>query len=148
MSLNTPNHGRIAVVCAVLLLAATQVYAQQELSWQQLEKVEYAKEEGGTRWLPRFDESIKKLDRQDVTLQGFMLPLQQSMEQTHFILSAFPTTGCSFCMPGGPQALMEVKASKAVAFNYEAITMRGTLELLKDDPDGLLYRLTDARAVQ
>lgn len=42
---------------------------------------------------------------------------------------------------------MEVKAAKAVEFNYEAIT-RGTLKLLKDNPDGLLYRLTDARAVQ
>ena len=43
---------------------------------------------------------------------------------------------------------MEVKAAKAVEFNHEAITMRGTLKLLKDDPDGLTYRLTDARAVQ
>lgn len=99
MSLSTPRHGRAMLGCAVPLMVTAQIYAQQELSWQQLAKGEHVKEKGGIRWLPRFVERIKKLDGPELTLPAFMLPLEQSIEHDHLIPSANPVAGCPLCLP-------------------------------------------------
>jgi uncharacterized protein len=44
-----------------------------------------------------------------VKIQGFMMPLEMREQQSLFVLSAVPPT-CSFCMPGGPEAVVEVPA--------------------------------------
>jgi hypothetical protein len=51
---------------------------------------------------------------------------------------------CAFCMPGGPESLVEVKSKTPVKYTFDAIVMTGKLEVLKDDPTGIFYRLTDA----
>jgi hypothetical protein len=54
---------------------------------------------------------------------------------------------CPFCMPAGPEAIVEVMSSKAVKFGIEPIIMAGKLSLLKDDQSGMLYRMTEAELV-
>jgi hypothetical protein len=72
-----------------------------------------------------------------------MMPLQTGDKQTHFVLSAMPQT-CAFCMPGGPEQLVEVKARQAVKYTFEPVVVTGRLAVLKDDPTGVFYRLTEA----
>jgi hypothetical protein len=67
--------------------------------------------------------------------------------QSHFILSAMPQT-CSFCMPGGPEQLVEVKSAKPVKYTFEPVVLTGKLAVLKDDPTGVYYRLTEALPAQ
>ncbi|MEM6783204.1 MAG: DUF3299 domain-containing protein [Bacteroidota bacterium] len=98
----------------------------------------------GMQWNPQFTPEIEQLHGTEVRLTGYMIPLGYEEKQTHFLISAFPGHGCFFHMPGGPESIIEVKATRGVAFSYDTITVVGRLELLRDDPYGLLYRLVDA----
>jgi hypothetical protein len=73
-----------------------------------------------------------------------MMPLEMGDKQSHFILSAMPQT-CSFCMPGGPEQLVEVRSAKPVKYTFEPLVLTGKLAVLKDDPTGVYYRLTGAQ---
>jgi uncharacterized protein len=94
---------------------------------------------------PEFTREIRQLDRQQVKLYGFMLPLDQSARQKRFLLASFPPH-CSFCLPGGPESMVEVIADKPIDFTYEPIVVAGRMAVL--DNDLVYYRLTGAAAVQ
>ena len=93
-----------------------------------------------------FSESITSLDGTRIKLQGFIFPLEGGERHDYFLLSAYPP-GCPFCLPGGPTNLVEIKCAEPVNYTQEAVLIEGRFELLKDDPTGLYYRLTDARRV-
>ncbi|MEM6647383.1 MAG: DUF3299 domain-containing protein, partial [Bacteroidota bacterium] len=95
-------------------------------------------------WVMKVAPDVESLAGQQIKIEGFIMPLEQSQEQRHFILSGNPVAGCNFCMPGGPESMIEVKADTGVMFSYEPVTIVGTLEILKDDPNGLIYRMTAA----
>jgi uncharacterized protein len=111
------------------------------LSWKMLSQVELVKQKD--RYVPQFSKEVAALDQKDVKVQGFMMPLQMGDKQTHFVLSAMPQS-CSFCMPGGPESMVEVKSKAAVKYTFEPVVLTGKLSVLKDDPTGVFYRLTDA----
>ncbi|HTS52158.1 MAG TPA: DUF3299 domain-containing protein [Burkholderiales bacterium] len=111
------------------------------LSWKTLAQVEEVKQ--NNRIVPKFSAQITALDSKEVKLQGFMMPLEPGMKQKRFLLSA-NVPSCPFCMPGGPDSLIEVLCKKPIAFNMEPIIISGRLTVLRDDPTGLWYRLTDA----
>jgi hypothetical protein len=111
------------------------------VSWKLLAQVELVKLKD--RYVPQFSSGVAALDKKEVKVQGFMMPLEMGDKQTHFILSAMPQS-CPFCMAGGPESLVEVKSKKPVTYGFEAIVLTGKLEVLKDDPTGVFYRLTDA----
>ena len=111
------------------------------VSWQTFAQVEIVKMKD--RYVPQFAQSVASLDQKEVKVQGFMMPLEVGDKQSHFVLSALPVT-CSFCMPGGPEALVEVKTKQPVKYSFDAIVVSGKLSVLKDDPTGVFYRITDA----
>ncbi len=111
------------------------------VSWKLLAQVEVVKVKD--RYQPQFSAGVAALDAKEVKVQGFMMPLEMGDKQSHFILSATPQ-GCSFCMPGGPESLVEVKTKKPIAYGMEPVVLSGKLAVLKDDPTGVFYRLTDA----
>jgi len=114
------------------------------VSWRTLAQVQPVKRDG--KMVPEFSPDILKLDRTDVRMQGFIIPLDIGDRQKRFLLSAVPSH-CPFCMPAGPDALVEVVAKTPVKFGFEPIVVSGKLAVLKDDPTGVLYRLTDAESV-
>ena len=111
------------------------------VSWKTLAQVELVKQKD--RYVPQFSASIAALDKKDVKLQGFMMPLEMGEKQSHFVLAAMPTT-CAFCMPGGPESMVEVKMKTPVKYSFDALVVSGKLTVLKDDPSGIFYRITDA----
>jgi uncharacterized protein len=111
------------------------------VSWKTLAQVELVKAKD--RYVPQFATSVTALDQKTVKMQGFMLPLQMGDKQSHFVLAAMPQT-CSFCMPGGPESMVEVKMKTPVKYTFDAVILSGKLTVLKDDPTGIFYRLTDA----
>ena len=58
--------------------------------------------------LPVFDKPQLALNQKTQRVQGFMMPLEPGEKQTHFLLSSVPLT-CAFCVPGGPESMVEVK---------------------------------------
>ncbi|MEJ7931923.1 DUF3299 domain-containing protein [Ramlibacter sp. AN1015] len=99
------------------------------------------------RVLPQFASEQLALDGKTQRIQGFMMPLQPGEKQRHFLLSSVPLT-CSFCVPGGPESMVEVRTKAPVAYTPEPITVEGRFAVLRDDPMGLFYRVTDAVTVR
>ena len=99
------------------------------------------------RMLPVFNPTILALDQKGQRIQGFMMPLDPGEKQTHFLLSSVPLT-CPFCVPGGPESMVEIKSKKPVKYTMEVVVVEGKFAVLNDDPYGLYYRLTDAQSVK
>lgn len=112
------------------------------LSWKLLGSVKTRAERQRLR--PIFPADVRALDRQIVKVQGFMMPLDASERQHHFLLLAVPTT-CSFCIPAGPEGLVEVRAKTPVRYSVDPVVVEGRLSVLDNDPYGLFYRLTEAQ---
>ena len=111
------------------------------VSWSLLSTVTSKTERA--RIVPVFPPAVQALNDKTVKLQGFMLPLEPGEKQKHFLLSGVPTS-CSFCVPAGPEGLVEVRASTPVKYTVDAITLEGRMAVLKDDKFGLFYRIVDA----
>jgi len=115
------------------------------LPWSVLTAVKTKVEKN--RILPVFSTSIQALGQKSQRIQGFMMPLDPGEKQKHFLLSSVPLT-CAFCVPGGPESMVEVKTKTPVKYSMEAVVVQGQFAVLNDDPYGLYYRITDAVAVK
>ncbi|MBA3774575.1 MAG: DUF3299 domain-containing protein [Ramlibacter sp.] len=97
--------------------------------------------------VPVFDKPQMALNQKTQRIQGFMMPLEPGEKQTHFLLSSVPLT-CGFCVPGGPESMVEVKTKAPVPYTLDPVTVEGRFAVLSDDPYGLYYRITDAVGVK
>jgi hypothetical protein len=112
------------------------------ISWKLLGQVKTA--QVGQRFVPEFAAEIRKLDQQDVKLQGYMMPIAAGEKHDHFLLTMRPAD-CPFCLSVGPEYIVEVKARTSIKHTYEPVVLAGRLSVLRDDPYGLYYRLTEAQ---
>lgn len=97
---------------------------------------------------PEFSERLKKLDGQEILIQGYMFPLDQTEQQSQFLLGPFPVS-CPFHYHVTPNLIIEAHAKTPVEFSYDAIDIKGRLELVpKDDEYNVFYRLHDVEVIQ
>lgn len=115
------------------------------LPWSVLTAVKTKVEKN--RMLPVFTASIQALNQKSQRVQGFMMPLDPGEKQKHFLLSSVPLT-CPFCLPGGPESMVEVKTKTPVKYSMEPVVVEGQFAVLHDDPNGLYYRVTNAVGVK
>lgn len=115
------------------------------VSWKTLAQVEPVKQ--GGKMVPEFSRAIMALDRTEVKVQGFMIPLDVGDKQRHFLISAVPPH-CQFCLPAGPDSLVEVEAKTPVAYTFDPVVISGRFAVVRDDPSGVLYRVTGAARVE
>ena len=115
------------------------------VSWRTLAQVSSVKQ--GNKMVPEFSKDILALDRKDTRVQGFMIPLDVGDKQKRFLITAVPPH-CSFCLPAGPDAVVEVVAKTPVKYTFDPIVVAGRFSVLKDDAAGLLYRLSEATQVE
>jgi len=99
------------------------------------------------RILPVFPAEVQALNKKSQRVQGFMMPLEPGEKQRHFLLSSVPMS-CSFCTPGGPESMVEVKTKTPVKYTMEPVVVEGQFAVLQDDPYGLYYRVIDGVAVK
>ncbi len=115
------------------------------VAWSMLTDVKTKNEKN--RILPVFTASQLGMNGKTQRIQGFMMPLEPGEKQRHFLLSSVPLT-CSFCLPGGPESMVEVRTKTAVKYSMEPVVVEGRLQVLHDDPYGLYYRINDAVTVK
>jgi hypothetical protein len=127
----------------LFFLAVGAAWAQDTVvSWETLGQVALVRDKN--IYVPRFADAVLKLDAKEVKLQGFMVPLTVGEKQTHFVLTANPAE-CAFCLSGGPESMVEVKAKTGLKYSLDPVVVKGRLELVKNDPAaGVFYRLHDA----
>lgn len=97
--------------------------------------------------VPVFTKEQLALNQKPQRIQGFMMPLEPGEKQTHFLLSSVPLT-CGFCVPGGPESMVEVKAKTPVRYTLDPVVVEGRFATLVNDEYGLYYRVIDAVPVQ
>ena len=97
--------------------------------------------------LPVFGTQQMALNQKTQKIQGFMMPLEPGERQRHFLLTSVPLS-CSFCLPGGPESMVEVRTKTPVKYSLEPVVVEGKFQVLTDDSYGLYYRVTDAVAVK
>jgi hypothetical protein len=97
--------------------------------------------------LPVFGASQLALHQKTQRIQGFMMPLEPGERQRHFLLTSVPMS-CGFCVPGGPESMVEVRTRTPVAYSLEPVVVEGRFQVLQDDQYGLFYRITDAASVK
>ena len=104
----------------------------------------------GNEWIgvrPEFKEQIKKLDKQKILIQGYMFPLEQDEKQRLFLLGPFPIS-CPYHPHISANLIIEVHAVSPIIFSYDAVNIKGKLELVpKDDDYNVFFRLRDAQLV-
>ena len=120
------------------------------IPWQLLRQVKLVegKQKGAKAalMLPEFSAELKALDKKEVKIYGFVLPLSTSQKQNHFLISPLPSH-CPFCVNQGPDSMVEVVAKNPVEYSpWEPIVISGKLELVNDQY--LFYRLTNGETVK
>lgn len=112
------------------------------VSWKLLGQVKSV--QVGSKFVPEFAAEVRQLDKQEVRLQGYMMPIVAGETHNHFLLTMRPPH-CPFCLSIGPEYIVEVKSKGQIKHTYEPIIVAGRLNVLNDDPFGLYYRLVDAQ---
>ena len=115
------------------------------LPWSVLTAVKAKKVK--TRFLPVFTPAQLALNQKIQRIQGYMMPLDPGEKQVHFLLSSVPLS-CSFCTPGGPESMVEVRSKTPVKYSMEPVVVEGIFSVLEDDSYGLFYRMNDAKSVK
>jgi uncharacterized protein len=110
-------------------------------SWKLLAQVKTTQKD--KRFVTEFAPPIRALNKKPIKLQGFMMPLGPADAQAHFLLTLTPQS-CLFCLPAGPEGMVEVKMLRPIKITFDPIVVTGTFESLQDDKNGLLYRLSGA----
>ncbi|WP_298402304.1 DUF3299 domain-containing protein [Janthinobacterium sp.] len=151
---------KIKLLSAVLLLAGSAAAARADeppsffapltdlpgvVSWKLLGQATTVKAKKG-RMVPKYTPAISALDNTEVKVQGFMMPLEPGQKQKHFLLTV-TSASCPYCLPAGPEGVVEIKSRTPVKFSYAPFIVQGKLKVLASDPMGLYYRMTDAAVV-
>lgn len=135
-------------------VSLNQVQAQDSDTnlWQDLADLTFKKEYdemlGFKVDVPVFSETLKQLEGQEVTVKGYIIPVEGYKSHTEFVFSAYPYNMCFFCGGAGPETVMEVYAIEAIKYTAEPVTIKGKLELNDSDINRLIYALNDATLVQ
>jgi hypothetical protein len=109
--------------------------------WKALRNVRLVKENDAV--VLSISDDIQALDQKSLRVQGFMIPLGMGDEQSHFLISAVPPS-CPYCVPAVAYEIVEVRSSKPVRYGVEPIVVSGKFAVLKHDPSGVIYRMSDA----
>ncbi len=119
----------------------------QESVWGSLSEVSYkiSEDEWGELYVPVFSDNIKSLEGTVVEADGYIIPFEGMFKPEHIILSGLPIAECFFCGAGGPETVMEVLLTDPIKYTSNRVRVRGTLNLNSDDPEKLMYILTDAQ---
>lgn len=119
--------------------------------WKTLSKITYKKEYdemlGFKIDVPVFSEDVLALDGEEVTITGYIIPVEGYKSHKEFIFSAYPYNMCFFCGGAGPETVMEVVAVEPVPYTAEPVTIKGTLRLNATDINRLMYALEEVKKV-
>lgn len=115
------------------------------LSWDMLADVKTKNNKGSI--VPVFNQTQMALHLKKQRVQGFMMPLEPGEKQSHFMLSSVPMN-CGFCVPGGPESMIEVRTKTPVKYTAEPVVVEGSFQVLVNDQFGVYYKIADAQPVK
>ncbi len=139
----------ISIVC--LLGMSLSGLAQADPNWFILQRVSFEENSGNTGFgtpKPVFPSMIMDKDGTEITLDGYIYPLEGQKASKHFVLSSLPIAQCFFCGGGGPETVVEIYALEEIDYQEERIKLKGILRVNGYDPMGMLYVLDNAEQIE
>lgn len=129
-----------------ILTAQSRYNGLPSLTWPKLYEVSFekARDNLGEYEKPIFSQAAKTLDGKIVSLPGYMIPYENGVKGTTFMLSSLPINACFFCGVGGPESVVEVNMKQPLSFTEKPIEIKGVLRLNDKDPDRMIYRIEQA----
>src|SRR6186713_799233 len=78
------------------------------LIWPKLYDISFVKssDDLGEFDKPIFTPAVKALQGKSVTLPGYMVPFENGIKGSHFMISSMPLNACFFCGVGGPESVI------------------------------------------
>jgi len=143
------------VVTALLILSAIQKHrslSRQDMAesflymWPQLMQTKIHTNYIHGTVSAEIAEDVKHLAGKEMTIGGYMVPLDASSNSRHFLLSRRAST-CSFCSVGEPNEIIEVQMQKPLQWTDDRIVLTGVFELIDNQKAGLFYKLNEAKPV-
>ena len=121
------------------------------LTWKMLADViftdEYSEEVQAYVPYPTFGAQLQAIEGREVLIEGYIIPLEETGDETILVLSAQPYSSCFFCGGAGPESVIDIKLrpDKRQKFTTDdRMTFRGKLRLNDDDLYYLNYILEEA----
>ncbi len=109
-----------------------------ELNWQMLAKTTFKplsvdSLDGLIVLLPKFTPMMRALEGKNVTMKGYVIPIEETGDLQTLVLSANPYSMCFFCGNAGPESVMDIQLRNTKSVKRfkkdEKITFRGRLKL-------------------
>lgn len=99
--------------------------------------------------MPVFSDHVRALDGQRIIIGGYIIPLEETGDETLTILSAFPFSQCFFCGEAGTESVMDILPAKPLPrLKVDTqLVFKGRLRLNDTDFNYLNYILDDAELV-
>lgn len=149
----------LVFLCSVLVFGVVNdTTAQQAPSpkkenlWKTLSKITFKKQYdemmGFKVDVPVFSDAVQALDGKEVTVKGYIIPVEGYKSHTEFIFSAFPYNMCYFCGGAGPETVMEVSSLEPIKYTAEPVTIKGILQLNSGDINKLIYSITKVKKIE
>jgi hypothetical protein len=134
----------LGLLFSVNSLAQTTYNGFPSLVWPKLYAITYQKDPKGEFDKPIFTKEVKALAGKEVVLPGYIIPFQNGMKDSHFMLSSLPINACFFCGVGGPEGVVEVFLTKPITYTDKPVEVKGKLVLNDSNPDKMIYTLENA----
>ncbi len=148
----TQLNTKITFVSFLFLFAGAMAGQSTDNIWKTLAKISYKKEYDELMGFkidkPVFSESVRSLENKEVTIKGYIIPVEGYKSHKEFIFSAYPYSMCFFCGGAGPETVMEVEALEGIKYSADAIVIKGILKLNDKDINRLMYKLVQVRQVK
>jgi hypothetical protein len=141
----------IAFIVFMTLCINQQAYSQSDI-WKTLGKISFVKKYdellGFKVDMPVFGPEVKALAGKEVTIKGYIIPIEGYKSHTEFVFSAYPYNMCFFCGGAGPETVMEVFAKEPIKYTADPVVIKGKLGLNEKDINRLMYELKDVVLVK
>lgn len=111
--------------------------------WAILAKTKLSLDKKNWKYTATFPDEVKALADKELTVSGFILPLEASEKFKHFLLSKRTPT-CPFCPPGEPNEVIDVWLDKAISWNEDMVKVTGKFEIINDQ-EKMFFKLSNAK---
>jgi hypothetical protein len=98
------------------------------------------------KYRPTFAKYLQELNGKQVTLNGFLQPLDEELRSSTYMVIEYPV-GCWYCEAPDVTSIVfvELRKGKMKDYTREMIKVTGKLVLNATDPENFLYTITDAK---
>ena len=125
------------------------------IDWEMLSDVtfedEYNEEVQAYVPYPTFGATLRAIEGREVQIEGYIIPLEETGDETILVLSAQPYSSCFFCGGAGPESVMDIKLKKGERRKFttdDRMAFKGRLRLNDSDLYYLNYILEEATVAE